>query len=223
MGNGESYDQYITTEFERIRNSKKTKHDYLELEDILRFQSPPAHPTQDLDLTHLGTLFVMERSKTGKFYLDEVIAFVTLYLEKHAKNKTNVDFLKEFQGYCTLQLWNFVSVRGGQEAFVEWFCKLFSRNRLIIFRKYPDIKYLSRDTIKTLHEILNISKTYGLGFQNFFELCQQVAKEQNLSKTGKRMDDLVPLEVITMFAADFIRGFVTYMQELGFESDMVVS
>jgi len=62
-----------------------------------------------------------------------------------------------------------------------------------------------------------------LGFQNFFELCQQVAKEQNLSKTGKRMDDLVPLEVITMFAADFIRGFVTYMQELGFESDMVVS
>jgi len=122
-----------------------------------------------------------------------------------------------------LQLWNFVSVRGGQEAFVEWFCKLFSRNRLIIFRKYPDIKYLSRDTIKTLHEILNISKTYGLGFQNFFELCQQVAKEQNLSKTGKRMDDLVPLEVITMFAADFIRGFVTYMQELGFESDMVVS
>jgi len=93
MGNGESYDQYITTEFERIRNSKKTKHDYLELEDILRFQSPPAHPTQDLDLTHLGTLFVMERSKTGKFYLDEVIAFVTLYLEKHAKNKTNVDFL----------------------------------------------------------------------------------------------------------------------------------
>eukprot|EP01121_Diplochlamys_sp_Union-15-3_P000867 TRINITY_DN10728_c0_g1_i2.p1 TRINITY_DN10728_c0_g1~~TRINITY_DN10728_c0_g1_i2.p1 ORF type:complete len:189 (-),score=18.94 TRINITY_DN10728_c0_g1_i2:73-639(-) len=188
---------------------------------MLKFQKPNAHPAQDLDLTHLGTLFVMDKSRSGKFYAEEIIDFCTLYLERHAKNKTNVDFLKEFQGYCTLQLWNFVS-NHGQEAFVDWFCKLFSHNRIFFYKTRPKVVYLTQDSIKTLHEILNISKTYGLEFQSFFDLCQKVGQEMKLYKESKRIDDVVPLEVIKIFAADFITGFIKYMEELGFEPDMNV-
>jgi hypothetical protein len=36
-------------------------------------------------------------------------------------------------------------------------------------------------------------------------------------------EDAVPLDVVRMFAKDFIHGFINYMHELGFEDDIDVS
>lgn len=60
------------------------------LEDVLKFKLPPEYP---IDKSHLGTLFALDKTKDGKFYLEEVIDFAAIYGEKQANNPGAVDFM----------------------------------------------------------------------------------------------------------------------------------
>jgi len=57
---------------------------------LLRFKVPSEYP---IDLTHLGTLFALDKSKDGKFYIEEIIDFAAMYSEKQAANLGAVDFV----------------------------------------------------------------------------------------------------------------------------------
>eukprot|EP01126_Amoeba_proteus_P057877 TRINITY_DN740_c0_g2_i16.p1 TRINITY_DN740_c0_g2~~TRINITY_DN740_c0_g2_i16.p1 ORF type:complete len:146 (+),score=27.43 TRINITY_DN740_c0_g2_i16:210-647(+) len=92
----------------------------------------PRNSDISLDKTHLGTLFMIDKSKDGRFYLDEIKQFVDLYFERQAANANTVDVVKEFQGYCTASLWNYVANQKGKETFVKWFGKLFSMGNIAI-------------------------------------------------------------------------------------------
>jgi hypothetical protein len=86
------------------------------------------------------------------------------------------------QAYCTLQMWDLVSSDGGETKFVEWFCKLFCENgsrATTSFSGNEGVVYLRSGTVKTLHNILNIQKAYGLDYQSFFDLLQRVAEEED--------------------------------------------
>jgi hypothetical protein len=60
------------------------------LEDILKFSRPREYP---VDPTHLGTLFVMDQTKDGKFWVEEIVDFAALYAEKQQSLAAAVDFL----------------------------------------------------------------------------------------------------------------------------------
>eukprot|EP01126_Amoeba_proteus_P057872 TRINITY_DN740_c0_g1_i4.p1 TRINITY_DN740_c0_g1~~TRINITY_DN740_c0_g1_i4.p1 ORF type:complete len:138 (-),score=26.96 TRINITY_DN740_c0_g1_i4:523-936(-) len=75
---------------------------------------------------------MIDKSKDGRFYLDEIKQFVDLYFERQAANANTVDVVKEFQGYCTASLWNYVANQKGKETFVKWFGKLFSMGNIAI-------------------------------------------------------------------------------------------
>jgi hypothetical protein len=85
---------------------------------------------------------------------------------------------KDFQGFCTMQLWYYVSQHNGEQAFVEWFCKLFAHNMTGEVAGHSGTIFFNRDAVKTLHTLLNMSKAYGLDIQSFFDLLQRVAEEQ---------------------------------------------
>jgi len=151
-----------------------------------------------------------------------------------------------------MQLWYYVSQPNGEQAFVEWFCKLFAHNMTGEVRDHTI--FFNRDAAKTLHTLLNMSKAYGLDIQSFFDLLQRVAEEQvrhvavqcysesnsHIQSTGdsimsmtyliictqkqmqlddEQLDDLVPLAVLRRFATDFVGGFISFMQALGFAPD----
>jgi len=68
---------------------------------------------------------------------------------------------------------------------------------------------------------MNIAKTYGVDYMTFFNMMQRTAEElKYMDLDDEDVDDLVPLSVIRLFAKDFIDGFINYMLELGFETDM---
>jgi hypothetical protein len=46
------------------------------------------------------------------------------------------------------------------------------------FENHPGVVFVSRDTVKTMHKILNINESYGYDFQTFFDLLQRVAEDQ---------------------------------------------
>lgn len=50
---------------------------------------------------------MIDKSKEGRFFLDEIIDFVNFYCERQTTNPNTVDVVKEFQGYCTAQYVNF--------------------------------------------------------------------------------------------------------------------
>ena len=61
----------------------------------------PRNSDISLDKTHLGTLFMIDKTKDGRFTKEEILQFVDLYFERQAANTNAVDVVKEFQGYCT--------------------------------------------------------------------------------------------------------------------------
>lgn len=77
-----------------------------------------------------------------------------------------------------MQLWYYVSQQNGEQAFVEWFCKLFAHNMTGEVTGHAGTIFFNRDAVKTLHTLLNMSKAYGLDIQSFFDLLQRVAEEQ---------------------------------------------
>jgi len=197
----------------------------LTLNDLHKFKQP-----KDIEFTldshHLGTLFALNKSKDGRFYLDDIVDLIHLYFDRHQKTNT-VDVVKEFQGYCTLQLWNFVNKKGGKEKFVKWFVALLSHGNTI---RIPDCecKFVGRGAIKSLHEIFGITKFYGIEQATSFRTMQAVALEKNWipekvkTQCTDLIKDAVPVLVLDFFALEFITGFMNYMKELGFEPDMEV-
>lgn len=166
---------------------------------------------------------MMDTSKEGKFYLVDILRFANLYSDKLAQNTGAVDFLKEFQGYCTLQMWNSVSTGNGESSFISWFTSLFFHDKVVYPEKYPDVPFVPKDAVKVLHEILQIGKTFGVDFIAFFDLMQRFSEEMKLMNLDDELlDDLVHLDALKLFAKEFIRGFTNYMTELDFDKGIVV-
>jgi hypothetical protein len=216
---GNAHQKWIAEEFNNIKKEKtnpiERDNDYLTLEDVMKFKPPRETP---LDMSHLGTLFVMDKQKDGKFDLKELSSFVALYHEHQANDRGTADFLKEFQGYCTLQMWNFVAKPDGRKAWVNWFCSLLVDD--------AHCSFVHRDAVKLVHQILNVRRAYGVDFQNFFNLLQRAAIEQNLMPSlqdapdREQLEECVPMQIIRKFASDFIEGFANYMLSLGFSADL---
>ncbi len=59
------------------------------LDDVLKIKPPREYP---LETAHLGTLFIMDKDKDGKFSVHDLIDFATLYHERQARQDV-VDFL----------------------------------------------------------------------------------------------------------------------------------
>lgn len=175
------------------------------------------HP---LDPGHLGTLFMLDQTKDGRFFFEEIMDLAATYSERLAADTGSVNFVKEFQGYCTLYMWSVVSKPDGQKNFVDWFANLFSQG-VANFTTPNQEACIPQDSVKLLHRLLQIDKTYGLDFLPFFDLMQRVAEELKLiSVDDEQFDYFVPVAVTRIFATEFIAGFVNYMLQLEFKADM---
>lgn len=183
------------------------------LDEILEFQNPMQRE-HVIDATHLGTLFMLDETKEGQVYFEELCDFAATYSEKIVLHNTSVNFSKEFQGYCTLKMWNWVvSKIDGKEKFVNWFLNLFSQGNITYFGP-EQTPFLSQDSVKTLHSLLKIDKTYGLEFISFFDLMQTIGEDMHLmTLNDEKYDYFVPLEVMRKFGNEFITGtFFNFLQ-----------
>lgn len=178
MGNISSAESYIEEEIQRITGNSSTKVLVVPipilslqvLDHILQFD-PKSY---EFEPTHLGTLFAIDKNKDGKFDREELREFAQIYLDKSLSSQSTdfqVSMLKgieiqaQFKGYLTLLMWTDVSKDSGTQLFVDWYTldvlilmhrlsKLFSENLAIHhFESVPGVIFLSRDTIKTLHQV----------------------------------------------------------------------
>jgi len=192
----------LVDEYNRV---KKAERDFLVLHDLLNFNMPNLI---QLQLTHIGVLFVMDSTYDGKYTLDKLLAFSELCAER-ARFYRPHEFQAQIQGYCALQLWNCVASKEGKETFEGWFTNLIRESEQVCYLDgHPGIEFTSRDTIQTVYEILNISEKHGMDFQSFFDLLQRVGEEKGtMDLENEALDDYAPVDVLQDFSSSFILGF----------------
>jgi len=191
--------------FEDEYNRVKKDRNYLILDNLLNFNMPNMI---HLQLTHIGVLFVMDSTQDGKFTLEKLLAFSDLCAER-ARFYRPHEFQAQIQGYCALQLWNCVISQEGKEEFESWFTQVIRESeRERHFDSETGTEFISRDTIQTVHEILEVSEKHGMDFQQFFDLLQRVGEEKGtMDLENELLDDCAPLDVLQDFTSNFITGF----------------
>ena len=106
-----------------------------------------------LSLSHLGILYVMDRKKTGRFYLEDVMSVVHLVYHRQEQARENHE-QNNFQAYCSIMMWNGVRTVQGSQEFIEWMSRCFTEvEEPREFENYPGIKFIQTDSMKTLHEV----------------------------------------------------------------------
>ena len=106
-------------------------------------------------------------------------------------------------------------------ALVAWFEKLVLESAQVYSHGVTDgvkgAKFVDKGTIEVLHRILQVERTFGVPGATFLDLMQQCGEELGMSRLeDERLDEVVPLPVISSFLADFAGGFVMLMSEMGF-------
>eukprot|EP00164_Ancoracysta_twista_P006722 GFYU01009420.1.p1 GENE.GFYU01009420.1~~GFYU01009420.1.p1 ORF type:complete len:230 (-),score=34.85 GFYU01009420.1:54-743(-) len=206
---------YIKKEYERVN---VTQRDYIMLDEILNIEPLPDLP---LDFCHLGTLYILDRAKNGRFRLSDLYNFAEFYARRKKIYKPH-EFRTHIQAYCTLRMWEalkYFEQTSSAHVLRDWFCMLFYETvGLSRFEEYAGVEFVSDESIQTLHKVLSIRKTYGLEFQEFLDSLQQVAEESgHLKMEDERLDNLLPVETLKLFATNFFKGILNLMTQLGFD------
>ncbi len=164
------------------------------LEELIQIQPSREHP---IDFSHmgifvsaeswghcgrLGTLYILNRKRNGRFLQFELNEFQKLYSTTASKHKIpdfavrisglrydcDTKWKDQFKAYCSLLMWEEISKSGGSQKFVTWllflcwwsltrirFGKLFSEHpdAVVSFRDQPDVVFLKIDVLKTLYQV----------------------------------------------------------------------
>jgi hypothetical protein len=84
-------------------------------------------------------------------------------------------------------------------------------------------EYLSTDIISTIHQILSIGESHGLSNQELIFMMKSVGEEMNLMNLkDKKLENVFPLEVVKLFAENYINGFLKMMTDLGFSKEKYI-
>lgn len=186
---------------------------YLTLDQLLAFPRPSDE--FHVDLAHLGTLFVLNSPELdGRFRLEHLVRFIDICVVYEALPR-KYDLATHIHGSATRDMYR--QLTDDPEVFVEWLTKVLAENDPILtFPAYPRLTFVSRESVSAVHRLLRIGPMYGLDSQEFLDLLQRVGEERGMMNIeDESLDDVVPLEVIEIFARGFVDGFLSLMRDIG--------
>lgn len=239
MGSAQSNEAYVDKILDNANKTAsegKSSHffrNYITVDELVQIIPPRDYP---LDLQHLGIIYKMDSHHTGSFSREELLAFVNFYVSFRALDKS-VDADSKFQAYCTLHLWNDISADGGAEAFELWVCSLLAFNDRL-GHKHPVAesskdkngipRYISKESIRTLHRLFNDRGGLGKDERAFFDSLRAAAQERQQGQSHQdqllsaisRYDEYIPTDVIRLFIQSFVKGFKEFMETLGFRPNI---
>lgn len=141
MGNVQVLKEKAVEEYQRVKalQPRSDEYDYLTIQDLLRVRLINVVREYSVDFCHLGTLYVLDRHKRGRFDEDDFLEFIDLCFSQENSSDSNGrqstsrgDFQTQFQAYCTWQMWNaMVNNPNGEQKWVQWFSRLFSESEHI--------------------------------------------------------------------------------------------
>eukprot|EP01083_Nonionella_stella_P145486 456010_1 len=209
----ENVRQMVETSFQKVKRSARRSH--LILEEILALDSLP---TLDINLNHLGILYTLDSSHSGRFSLAKLIAFTDM-CESVALMYTISDIQRHIQGLCTLKMWTDTATLGHKHLKV-WLMNCVRENApLRSFKSDPDVEYVHQISVQALYKILDMEKLRSLSFSEFLGLVQLAGEQSGyLELSQERFDNLVPLSVLDSFCESIVEEYMTMMRGVGLSS-----
>ncbi|KAI3426302.1 hypothetical protein D9Q98_008675 [Chlorella vulgaris] len=187
---------------------------YLTLADLLQLLR--RNVTLPVDLTHLGTLWMLDRSHTGRITMDDLTALLDV-CRLRSREYQSFELEAMLHGYFTLQMWRAMSAPSGLQAFSTWICNLVleSSSKRRGFIRHGRQQYVGRDAVGALHQLLRVEQTQSLDFQAFFDLLQRCGEEKQLLElSNENQDEWVPLEVVRDLVEDLFAGSVKLLGDI---------
>lgn len=88
-------------------------------------------------------------------------------------------------------------------------CNIVLGNKApVAFSSQPGVAFVDSDMVHTMYRMLSVARSHRIGFQPFFDLMQQSAEDRGLMDLEEEeFDNVVPLEVVQEFVADWLIGF----------------
>jgi hypothetical protein len=109
------FDDFVANEFERVLGQNKGRT-YLVLEELMLVEPSFFIP---VDFSHIGTLYVLNTSRTGRVPLSEIRVFVKLCFERF--NLYRDAQYEHLRAYCTLRMCEeLMSSEQSMESFLDW-------------------------------------------------------------------------------------------------------
>lgn len=187
--------------------------DWLNLGELLGLQLPQSG--WSIDLAHLGVLYVLDKEHDGRFTLPNVLDLLEFGREQSRLHQP-YEFAAQLSGFCTLQMWQAISQQGGVDRFAEWLCRLMQECMVVMtLNRYPGVTFLNRDSLKSLHNILDVQGYQQLDFQAFFDILQRHAEEDEyLDPEDERLDDWLPLPTLKVLAQSIGEGIISTADQI---------
>eukprot|EP00811_Abedinium_folium_P003604 NODE_13316_length_1172_cov_10.578947.p1 GENE.NODE_13316_length_1172_cov_10.578947~~NODE_13316_length_1172_cov_10.578947.p1 ORF type:complete len:226 (-),score=45.28 NODE_13316_length_1172_cov_10.578947:230-907(-) len=204
---------YLRDEFVRV---SKESGQLLHLHEIQQLQ-PPQDCT--LDFRHIATLWKLDADHDGCASFEEVLAFAE-FCNDRRRLFGALDFEAKLRAQCVVDLWQSVSAHSGDEAFADWVCLLVSQGEnQQVFASSPGIKFISRDAVMTLYELmLPYQISSHVDQQGFLDMLQQIAELHGLMLlSAEELDDWVPADVVHRWVRTFITAHMNLFRELSLE------
>mmetsp|Transcript_124612 Transcript_124612/g.265822 ORF Transcript_124612/g.265822 Transcript_124612/m.265822 type:complete len:231 (-) Transcript_124612:107-799(-) len=207
---------YLQSEFERVVNSTSTPKRKLHLHQIQQLQPPQDCP---LDLRHMATLWKLDADHDGCVAFQELVDFAEFCNERR-RIVGSLDFTAKLKAQCVVELWETIRQKPGEEFFANWVVDLVSQGEAFhTSSSSPGVKFMSRDTVITLWELMQPLQISSLiDQQGFLDMLQQIGENQGLMPLQtEELDDWVPIIVVQDWVKKFIGAYTSLFQELGLE------
>eukprot|EP00937_MAST-01D_sp_MAST-1D-sp2_P005022 g5022.t1 len=118
MGAQVSVEDHVRREY--LSLVKDQDREYIVLHELQQL----SHSSVLVDFSHIGTLFVLNASRTGRVTLEELLAFGRLCQHRHQLHASH-EFKARLQAHCSLALWRHATESASnREAVVDWFVRL---------------------------------------------------------------------------------------------------
>jgi hypothetical protein len=128
------------------------------------------------------------------------------------------DFQATLQAYCDVLLYRELMKPSGIPRCVDWFLQLLQNHRpghRTFEAQYPGVRFIHRDAVNTLYQLMNVRMTFGIDLQAFIDLLQRSAEDmQLLDLEDEKLDDWVPDVVIRKSLEWYLEGFCDLMRAM---------
>jgi hypothetical protein len=189
-----------------------------------------------VNLTHIPTLFVLDKDKKGYFVEEDFIELSTIVIEKEKQFK-RYELNSKLIAFFNLMMLKDVCSSIGEAKFVTWILNIFKiveleqlniKNNKAIdidqintlnINNNDSIDSLSKETINIFYELMSIKQHYNITFEVFYDLMIHASLELEGQTQQQEIteDEKVKLDVLDLFATQYVRGFCKLIVDIGYD------
>ena len=221
---------------EELLNYNIREKQFLTLFSTMQIKLLDENNESRVNLSHIPTLFVLDKDKKGYFVEDDFVELSTIVIEKEKQFK-RYELNSKLIAVFNLMMLKEVCSSIGEAKFVAWLINIFKiveleqiniRNKKNIdlsqvnelkINNYDSIDTLSKDTLNIFYELMNIKQHYNITFEVFYDLMQHASLELEGQTQQQEIpeDEKIKMDVLDLFATQYVRGFCKLIVDIGYD------